>query len=168
VRRPGRGSRKPLAIGAAIWVLLAVTLACYLPYQKAQAEKDAITQLDLLDKSIYTPSDATLLAEEYSSWQGHEYASAGVERIYTVSRSCEDIVAEYREAMASSGWTVTPMGNCDSVVWLRMRTSSGAYFAIDACPAEESRLSGEWRLLTDQYEGLYCVLATVFEWYEKP
>ena len=148
-------------------ILLIAMLACYTPWQ-IQAEREAIAQFAVLEESIYVPPDATLLAEVYSSGRSHEYASAGVVRIYTISRSCEEIIAEYKEAMTDLGWTATPMGDCSGPVWLNMRTTTGAYFGIDAEPSEESQLSDEWRLLREQHEGLYYMSASVFVWYEKP
>ena len=142
-------------------------LACYTPRQM-QAEREAIAQFAVLEESIYVPPDATLLAEVHFSGRSHEYASAGMERVYASTLSCEEIVAEYLETMTDSGWTATIMANCDEVIWLSMRNADGAYFAIESGPPEESRLSDEWQLLQEQYEGLYYVLSNLTVWYEEP
>jgi hypothetical protein len=153
--------------GIVIGVLLIATLACYTPRQ-IQAEREEVAQFALLEESIYVPPDATLLAEVYSSAQHRGYASAGAVRIYSISRSCEEIVAEYEEAMTNLGGTATPMGDCEGPVWLNMRTAAGAHFGIDAEPGEQSPLSDEWRLLREQHKGLYYASATLFAWYEEP
>ena len=152
--------------GISVGVLLIVALACHTPRQ-IQAEREAIAQFKLLEESIYVPPDVTLLAEVYSSADHLEYASAGVVRIYTTSRSCEEIVAEYEKEMTNLGWTATPMGDCDDLIWLNMRTTAGAYFGIDAEPDEMSQLSDEWQLLAQQYKGLYYMSARSFVWYEE-
>lgn len=151
----------------AVGILLIAILACYTPRQ-IQAEREAIAQFAVLEESIYVPPDAILLAEVYFSGYSHEYAGAGVERVYANPHSCEEIVAEYLEAMTDLGWTTTIVGNCDEVIWLSMRNADGAYFAIESAPPEESRLSDEWQPLQEQYEGLYYVLSNLIVWYEKP
>jgi hypothetical protein len=153
--------------GIAAVILLIATLACYTPRQ-IQAEREAITQFTFLEESIYVPHDAALLAEVHFSGHSHEYASAGVEQVYANPRSCEEIVAEYLEAMADLGWTATPVGSCDKVIWLNMYSTSGGRLGIYAEPPQGSRLSDEWRLLQEQYEGLYYVLSNLTVWYEEP
>jgi len=163
-----RGLRKTLwHPGIALGILLAVTLACYTPWEKTWAEKKVVAQFADLDETIYVPPDATLLAETYFSAQSHEYALAGANRIYTIPRPCEEIVAEYKQAMADSGWTAMPMGDCNGAVWLDMRAADGAHFGIDAKPGEKSRLAEEWQILQEQYDGLYYVMASTYVWYEK-
>jgi len=162
-RLAGRLSRLSIAVGA----LIVATLACYTPRQ-IQAERRAISQFALLEESFYVPGDAILLAESYSSALHNEYASAGVVRIYASSCSCKEIVAEYRDAMTDSGWTATPTGNCDGVIWLNMRSAVGAQLGIEAKPPEGSQLADKWRLLQEQYEGLYYMSASLAVWYRQP
>jgi hypothetical protein len=156
-----------LAIIAA-GILLIATLACYAPWQKAQAEREAVAQFAVLEESIYVPPDATLLAEAEFSGKSHEYASAGVIRVYTLSRSCKETVAEYQEVMTESGWTVaTSMGSCDQVLWLKMYMSTRGQFGLYAKPPKESPLAEEWLHLQKQYEELYYVSSSSIVWYEN-
>jgi hypothetical protein len=135
-----------------------------------QAETEAVAQFALLEESIYVPQDATLLAETYSSKQRPNYATAGVHRIYTLPRSCEEVIADYEKSMTDLGWTAvyTQTGGCDTESWLRMRAADGSQFDIYEEPGDQFRLSGEWRTLQERYDGLYYVVAFTYVWYEKP
>lgn len=145
----------------ALAFLLAVTLACYTPWQEATAEQEAITQFGLLEATIYEPPDAVLLAEVHFSARSHEYAFAGVERIYTTFNSCEETVAEYREAMTDQGW-IAGSGDCSGQLWLVMHTGE-AQFSIEVNPSEEDRLWEDWLRLQREHPNttLYVVAASL-------
>lgn len=166
VRAMRESTRRLPVPGVAVGILLITMLACYTPLE-VRTEREAIAQFALLEESIYVPPNASLLAEVNFSGHSHEHASAGTERIYASPRSCEEIIAEYMEAMTGLGWIATTMGDCGDVIWLSMRNADGAYFAIEDAPPKGSRLSDEWRLLQKQYEGLYYVLSSLPVWYEK-
>lgn len=166
-RRPMRWIAKRLAIPCiAVGMLLVAATGCYTPWRKSQAEEEAIAQFAVLDESIHVPTDATLVAEAYFSERSSVHAFAGVERVYVTSRTCEEIITEYQQTMADSGWTLGAVGDCGGKVWLRMVTSR-AGFGIYAEPPQGSRLVREWGLLRDTHENLYYVISSFGVEYER-
>jgi hypothetical protein len=159
-----------LKLGLALGMLLVATLACYTPWRKADAEREAISQVSLVEKEIHTPLDAVLLAETLSSRRDVHTAYAGMEQIYVTDHSCEEIVTEYRDTMTSIGW-VAGSGSCDQAIWLIMvHHTYGARFTVWASPPEGSKLAEEWQHLREQYldQTLYYVISSVGVEYEEP
>jgi hypothetical protein len=156
-----------LQLSAAIAILLTATLACYTPWQKARTERTAIAQLALNEKSVYVPSDVTLLAEFRSSEQNNVDAGAGVSRIYLTSHSCEELIEDYRKAMEISGWTLGSIYDCDGELWLNM-VNYHSTFIIKAAPSEDSPIIEEWRNLEEQNrdEGLlyYMIVNAIVDY----
>jgi hypothetical protein len=159
-----------LKLGLALGMLLVATLACYTPWRKAEAEREAIVQFSLVEKEIHTPLDAVLLAETLSSRRDIHTAFAGMSRIYVSDHFCEEVVAEYRDAMTSIGW-VAGSGSCDQVIWLMMvHHTYEARFTVRASPPEGSKLAEEWQHLQGQYldQTLYYVNSNVGVEYREP
>jgi hypothetical protein len=148
--------------------VLAVALACHTPWRKTAAEREAIAQLALMEETIYEPPDAVLLSEVRFSALNHEYAFAGIERIYATSRSCEEIATEYREAMAKLGW-IAGSGDCSSQLWLAMHTEQ-AQFSIEIDLSEDDRLREDWEHLQREQPdvSLYVVAASLAVMLEQP
>ncbi|MDY7077213.1 MAG: hypothetical protein SXV54_09845 [Chloroflexota bacterium] len=125
--------------------LLVAVLACYTSQQAAEAEQRAVAQLDaVLETLDYAPPDAVLLAVETRS-DGYagvesEYVGAGVNRIYGIDRSCEEIVADYETAMLAAGWKRRGDSECNHPVWLWFYLESGEDFIIYAEPFEGANI----------------------------
>ncbi len=164
------GSLKVLRLSCMVAILLLTIESCYTPWQKAQAEKEAIAQFAVVEESIHIPPDATLLAEVYFHEQDNRFAVAGVERVYMVPRSCVEVIDEYREKMMNSGWTmVKSTGSCDQTIRLYLRARGDlAQFIIQANPNSESPMADRWQLLQNQYQSLYYVFASLAVPYDKP
>jgi hypothetical protein len=164
----GQASRKLLLPSIAMFVLLSAVLACYAPWQKAQVEKTAMAQLVVLEKSVYVPPDAILLAESWTSRQGNVDAGAGLSRIYLTSQSCEELIADYQKAMEGVGWTGSSDG-CDREIWLRMVTVHGGII-IKVAPSEKSPDAELWQDLQEQHEGeglmYYMIVNVVLDYAE--
>ncbi len=158
---------KMLKLGLILGALLLTAESCYTPWHKAQAEKQAVAQLAVIEKSIYVPPDTILLAEARFSGRGNDSAFAVVERVYSSPLSCAEIIAKYREKMAASGWYTIFAGDCNKTLWLTMRTPDDrAGLGLDANPGTESRLADKWPFLQKRYQGLYFVSFGVDIWYK--